>query len=302
MATLDQIPATEDAVHLLLVGDSKAGKSTYMAQAAIDGFTLVYKDSDNGLSALRYALKDHPEAMKRIHYFGMTRPEQYMRYFLKSNEKMPFRWVPRLNMPWAKLLPNLTPDDEVWEFDSTKIPKSWVLVGDSWTSTAADALGIGDATQAAKLLEGTNQSIYGEANSNLTYICNMLQKIPCHVAIQAHATKYEVYDKPIGVEAGKVKQAEMVLRETLDVPLSSSKGHGQTMASRFNHIGWLGVNVLGETEIDFTRKPRRVGGGPPNRMAKAKDLPFSKLVGKVPEAESGDGWYVQRTHGELIAK
>jgi hypothetical protein len=127
----------------------------------------------------------------------------------------------------------------------------------------------------------------------------MLQKVPYHLMVQAHGTKFEVYDKPTGVEAGKMKQGQMILRETKEVPVSCSRPHGETMVSRFNHIGWMYVTHLGDTEIDFTRKPGRVGGGPPNRKAKVSELAFRHLVGSVPEQIACDTWWIEGTHGEF---
>jgi len=304
MTTLDQVPRSDDPIHLLLVADSKVGKSTYVAQAAIDGFHILYSDSDNGVSALRYLIEDvekKPEALKRVHYFPTKKPVAFNKGLLRSTTAKPFRWIKRLDSEWGPLAVGVNPDDEVWEFDITKLPRSWIYSIDSWTSCAADALGIGRPDQAATLLDGTDQSIYGEANSNLIYIANMIQKLPCHVITQAHAGKYELYDKPLNVKMGEMTQRQMLLREIIDVPVSSSRPHGKEMCSRWNHIGWLYVNNLGETEIDFTRRNNRIGGGPPNCIKKVKDLPFSKLV-KVPPAESGEGFFTVTTHGALAAK
>lgn len=294
--TFDSMPATEDPVHLLGIADSKAGKSVYAAQAANDGFNVIYVDSDNGASALRYALK--PEAQKRVFYIPVNRPMTFLSNFLRSTTAKPMLWLPNHDRLYSKLSPGLADDEPVWKFDVTQVPKQWLLVKDSWTALAADALGIGAADQAAALLNGTDQGIYGEASVNLTYICNMLQKVPFHVYVIAHGTKYEVYDKPNG-STGVVKQRDMILRETKEVPVSSSRGHGETMVSRFNHIGWFYVTSLGETEIDFTRRPGRVGGGPPNKKAKVQDLPFSKLTHGVPEQVSNDQWWIETTHGEM---
>lgn len=303
MPTLDDMPAQEDPVHLLLIADSKVGKSTYAAQAFIDGFCGIYVDSDNGVSALRNALKNHPEARKRVHVFNTNRPVDFMKGLLRSTTNYPFRWMPELDRQWARMAVGVSPQTVVWEFDITKVPPEWLLVQDSWTSAAADALGIGSAEQKAELLNGTDQSIYGDANVNLTFIANMLQKYPGHVIVQAHATKYEVYEKPTGVTAGEMKQKQMILRETLDVPVSSSAKHGQTMASRFNHIGWMEINGMGATEIDFTRKRNRVGGGPPDIKKPVKDLPFSKLFSTLPTmpTEVAD-WFRETTHESLLAE
>lgn len=301
MATLDQVEAHSDPIHLLLIADTKVGKSTYAAQAAIDGFTVVYLDADNGISALRNACKGNAEALKRIHYFSTSRPMTFLTNFMRSKEGATFRWLPKQNKLWGKLVTDVSPEDEIWEFDITKIPAEWLFVTDSWTAVAADALGIGSADQKAALLDGTDQGIYGEANANLTYICNLMQKYPGNLIVQAHGTKFEVYDKPPGVM--NPKQKDMILRETIDVPVSSSRAHGQLMANRFNHIGWMNVTNLGETEIDFTRRPNRVGGGPPNIKKKVQDLPFSKLLPSIPVQPADNGlWYRKHTHESLLAR
>jgi hypothetical protein len=304
MSTLDQIPKGNDPIHLLAIADSKVGKSVYVAQAAIDGFNVVYVDSDNGVSAARWAIEEakKPEALKRIHYFPTTRPVEFMKGLLRSSTRNPHMWVKDKDRLWGKLATGVDPDDTVWVMDITKLPRSWILAQDSWTSMAGDALGIGSAIQDADLLdeEANKQGIYGDANANLMYICNMIQKLPAHVIVQAHGTRFEVYDKPLNVTVADAKQKMFKLKETMDVPVSSSRPHGKEMASRFNHIGWMYVNMLGETEIDFTRKPDRVGGGPPNTRSKVKDLPFWKLVGAIPESVEAPGFYYETTHGALL--
>jgi len=302
--TFDTIPETEDAVHLLIVGDSKTGKSIMTAQAAIDGFYVIYIDGDNGASALRYALKPYPEAKKRVQYFPVEKMSSFLMALLRSGGKNgTFYWVPRLEREWGSTIMGITDNDVIWCFDIRKLPKSTILAVDSWSVVAADALDIGTADASAKLLDGTNQQIYGEANINLTYICNIIQKAPFHVIVQAHGVTYEKYDKPLNVTAGEAKQKDMKLREIKDVPLSSSRPHGETMASRFNHIGWLYVNAVGQTEIDFTRAPNRIGGGPPNKRSKIDDLPFSKLVSPgIQHVEPGADWFYKSTHIEVKAR
>lgn len=299
---IDDLPQGSDPVHLLIIGDSKTGKSTYTADAILAGFNVIYFDSDNGLSALRYKLGNDVEAKKRLHYFPIPRnPDDFLRLFLKSANGTPFRWVPSLGIQWGPLLIGITPETEVWEFDSSKVPAGWILAQDSWSSVASAALGIASPEDEAKLLEGTDQSIYGEANSNLTYICNMLQKVPYHCIVQAHGTRLEVYEKPKNLVAGQAKQKDMILRETKDVPWSSSRPHGEVMASRFNHIGWLSVNGGGGTDIDFMRKDNRIGGGPPNKKGTTDSISMKVLtkgVGDQTDPHNG-AWWKKTTHGEL---
>lgn len=305
MPTMDQIPQTNDPIHLLLVADSKVGKSVYAAQAAIDGFGVVYIDSDNGISAARWAIAkaNKPEALKRIQYFQTQKPVDFVKGLLRSTSKSPFIWSPRIDRQWGKTTVDSKSDDKLWVFDITKLPRQHILVQDSWTSIAGDALGIGSSAQAAEILDEdvNKQGIYGDANGNLTFIANMLQKLPNHVIVLAHGTVFERYEKPLNVTVRDAKQNMFKLKETMEVPISSSRPHGKEMASRFNHIGWLYVNNLGKTEIDFTRKSDRVGGGPPDTKTEVEKLPFSKLTGGVPEYVDPTGFCIETTVAEVVA-
>lgn len=319
MPILGKDSKVPSAVHLLLIGDSKAGKSTYMAEAAISGFNLIYIDVDNGLSALVARINKEPESereaiLNRINYFAPKNPITFVQHFLKSNENKPLLWLPNRDAVPPRIEVDLrkeaqeSPDEPMWIIDSTAIPQDFVLVIDSWTSLASDGLGVLRPDQASELLKGDGadkQGQYGDARIKLVYVSNMLQQVPYHVVVQAHATRYEVMSKPEGSK-NRVKQAEMTIVETLDVPISSSRQHGLDMASRFNHIGRIEANSLGAPEIDFRPALRKVVGGPPNRKAKTRELTFAQIV-----AESSTGanvevmnrpWYQETTLGEFYTE
>jgi len=305
MPTLDTIPESASPVHLLLIASTKLGKSTYAAQAAVDGFNLIYFDADNGLSALLNTInaeKNADEIKKRVHYFNLTNPVSFTMDFLRSTTKKPMQWVPRLNRKWSAMIDGIKPDDDVWLMDATQVPSHYILCLDTWTSWAADSQQMLTAGQSAPLLDGTDQGVYGEAKALLDYTTNMLQRFHAHVIVQAHPTRYEIYDKPKNTLGSQMKQKDMVLLETIEVPISSSRVHGLEIGKRFNHIGWLEVNSLGGTDIDFTRKPNRVGGGPPNKKAKTRDLPFASLTGVPlpPPSESDNNWFQVVKHSDLV--
>jgi len=104
----------------------------------------------------------------------------------------------------------------------------------------------------------------------------------------------------------------MKLIDTYEIPISTSRTAGFDMGKRFNHIGWLGLGPLGVVEIDFTRKPKRVGGGPPNRKEDTKKLSFRQLVkeacGPMPDdsvthtTELTVPWFTAMTFGQIKAK
>jgi len=290
-------------VHLLLIAPTKMGKSTYAAQAVLDGFNVIYVDADNGLSALRHHLRNDRAAWERVNYFSPRAPLAFVHRLLKSNDSNPLVWSPTEDKPYVVSLQNPLPDDTpLWVMSAKSIPPSYVLVIDSWSSLAADALNLLHAGQSSTLLSGeSDQSLYGEASAMLGYIANVLQGIQCHVIVQAHPTMYEVYEKPPGVQ--NPKQKDMILKEVIKVPVSSSRGHGLDLGRRFNHIGHLEVNNLSQVIVDFTREKNRVGGGPPNRKDTADKLSFRALVeagfGSLPSTQPVEsGWYRETTVGE----
>lgn len=312
MPRLDQVEEEQGVVHLLLIADSKMGKSTYAAEAAIAGFHLIYLDSDNGLSALNAAInkeKDALEIKKRVDYFRITHPRLFLQLFLRSSAKRPLFWCPSKNKAVNAKTPDMAEDEPIWVFNSTAIPASSVLVIDSWTSLSQDALQQLRSDQTAPLLEGTDQGIYGEAKASVDYFANILQSVPYHVIVQAHPTRYEVYEKPANTSGADMKQKDMKLVDTYEVPVSTSRVAGLDMGKRFNHIGWLNITPAGTVEIDFTRKPRRVGGGPPNKKARTNELNFLEVVKiskgplpySVPFNESELPWFQEITFKDMKA-
>ena len=312
MPRLDQVEEEQGVVHLLLIADSKMGKSTYAAEAAIAGFHLIYLDSDNGLSALNAAInkeKDALEIKKRVDYFRITHPRLFLQLFLRSSAKRPLFWCPSKNKAVNAKTPDMAEDEPIWVFNSTAIPASSVLVIDSWTSLSQDALQQLRSDQTAPLLEGTDQGIYGEAKASVDYFANILQSVPYHVIVQAHPTRYEVYEKPANTSGADMKQKDMKLVDTYEVPVSTSRVAGLDMGKRFNHIGWLNITPTGTVEIDFTRKPRRVGGGPPNKKARTNELNFLEVVKiskgplpySVPFNESELPWFQEITFKDMKA-
>ena len=309
MQTLNEIKSDDNHVHLLLISPSKAGKSTYAAEAAIDGFRLIYVDSDNGQSAVRSRVakeKNPEEILGRIHYVGTNRPRLFLMGFLRSTAKKPLLWVPRLQQGWSAKLEGIVDSDDVYVLNIKAVPSNYVLVVDSWTALAQDALQQLRPEQSAPLLDGVDQQIYGEAKANGEFIANMLQSLNMHVFVQAHDSRYEIYEKPKNITAGTTKQKDMVLIDTITVPISTSRVAGLELVKRFNHVGWLEVAGTGMVDIDFTRSPKRVGGGPPNRKERTKDLTFRKLVeesgGAMPDSvQPSDDWFRVVRHGDLIA-
>jgi len=278
MTTLFEMPANApDPVHLLLIAKSKVGKSTYVAQAAKDGMTVLYIDADNGLSALRNHLRDDQAAQARVHYIATKHLAMFLDALLNSRGQFEWnmtedkRYNPLVDKGKSQIL-CISPTALLREHD-------FILAVDSWTSCAADAMNVTADRLEIDLADAdkANQSVYGGAFHRLNRILQVMQHLPFHTCVLAHGAYYERYEKP----AGRVKdnkQSDMILKETLEVPLSSSRPHGVELPKFFNHVAWLELDRVGRVRIDFTRAYDRVGGGPPNRIAPVDELGFSKLL------------------------
>lgn len=279
MTTLDMLPQeAPDPIHQLLIADSKLGKSTYAAQAAKDGFTLLYIDSDNGLSALRKHLAGDKAAMSRVYYIRTSHPAAFLEELINSQKVM--RWNLTADTMFSSMMAK--PADSFIEIDAQKLQaaRDVILVIDSWTSTASDAMGIGAEKAGVALTDMSNemQKVYGNAFHRLTYILQVLQKAPFHVLVLAHGAYYERYEKSPGKALREIKQGDMILKETIRVPISSSRPHGVEMVKYFNHTAWLTMDRVGRVQIDYTRAYDRVGGGPPNIICPLDEFPFKKLL------------------------
>lgn len=300
MQTLDQIPAQWDPTHLLLLGDTKMGKSTYVAQAALDGHTILYVDSDNGISALRRLLGNNVEAMRRVIYIPTKNPCGFLDGLLTESV---FRW----NIGEDKKFSSGTARKEslMLEMRPVRMPKSLILCADSWTSVALDAMEAGADSNKVSLEEmGNSQmAVYGDANIKLTLLLAVIQHVKFNVIILGHGTFYERMEKPLGKQNYKMK--DMILKETIKIPLSSSRPHGFTMGKYFTDIGWLELDRADRRILDYTPQFGRIGGGTINRKGGVEELSFNRTFGrgvKPDPIELDSSWIKFQSTEEWIAE
>lgn len=299
MPTLDEVSITENPAHVLLVADSKVGKSTYAAKCAIDGWTLIYIDSDNGISALKNTLKNHPEAEKRVIYFHTEHPAEFQR---KLFEESVFRWNLTQDCVYGSGMAK--PTDKMVEIIPMRIPRGIILVNDSWTATALDAMEVGADNKKTKLEQmaeaNKSQAVYGDAGLKLTLLLAIYQQCRFHILVLAHPTVFEVYEKPLGV-IGEMKQRDMKLLDSLEIPSSCSRPHGRSMGKYFTDIGWIELDRIGNSILDYTRQYKRISGGRPNVRDGIEKLSFTNTFGPVIPNEISDQWIRHYTSEEWIA-
>jgi hypothetical protein len=287
MTKLGDIPASHDPVHLLLIADSKMGKSVYGAQAVVDGWRMIYVDADNGLSAMRYVFKGNREYEDRVLYFRTNHPCKFIEDMLTSSI---FRW--NITQDEKFTSSKAIDSDEIVEMWPEKFPRNFILNIDSWTSVALDAMGISAAdrkTTIEDMDEYNSEGVYGGASRKLTLLCAILQHVKFHVIVQAHGVWYERLEKKPGNVKESSKRNEMQIKETVKVPQSSSKPHGYSMGKYFNQIGWIELDPASRRQLDFKVEVGRLGGGTPDKREALKEMEFAKLFGK-PESYGDSPW------------
>lgn len=274
MATLEDT-ATIAVSHLLIIGKTKAGKSDYVARAVNAGFTCLYMDSDNGLGTLKEVVK--PERQKDLHYINPIDPVTFAQEFFMKG-------VVRYNETRRKMYDSMSyaDSDKLVEIIPSRIPRNVIVSFDSWTSMCFESV----RKKAEKLevdlsdADRINREIYGACGLQMTQIATHIQGAPFHVIVQAHPAQYERKEKPPGVVKA-IKEQDMILKETIDIPASVSNPHGYNMGKFFNNIGWLTVNRVAERDLDFRVRDDRVSGGSvKDHGSPLKDYSFANLFGQ----------------------
>lgn len=285
------------ATHLLGVGMTKSGKSTYVAQAVKDGHTVIYIDSDNGISAIKRLIPKGDPARERILYFRTDSPWKFVHELLTAGI---FRW----NLTKDGVFSSATsqPSDKMVQMIPSKIPSKIILCIDSWTSVSFDAMEVGAKARSLTLLtmKDDSQGVYGEAALRANLLCAILQQCKMHVIVLAHPTLYEIYKKPKG-RAGDIKQKDMILTDSVEIPASTTRPHGHLMGKYFTDIGWFDLDTMGKRTLDFTPLAGRVSGGTVNKKGTVEDLSFSKIFASPVPVSIDNSWIKYMTAEEFSA-
>jgi len=300
MTALDDIPVEDNPTHFLYIADTKNGKTTYAAQCAMEGHHLLYIDSDNGLSAVQWHLRNSPKARERVRLFRTQRPALFQDKLLTEGI---FRWNITRDNEFASGL--ASPTDKMVEIIPSRIPKGLIIVNDSWTTTSIDAMELGATANRTTLedmkINGASQAVYGSANIKLNLLLAVYQQCKFNLLVLAHPTVYEIYEKPKG-RIADTKQKDMILLDSIKVPLSCSRPHGYTMGKWFTDIGWGDVDRMGNRLLDFELEYKRVGGGRPNTKGPVVDMSWTKLFGPPIPVTFDERWIRYYTVEEWKAK
>lgn len=298
------MPPSLALIHAMILAEEKAGKTSWLLDAAEDGFNVLLLDGD----VAQQRINDlSPEAKSRVFYMdvsddlvGGVNPRM-IRTVADFFVSQVFLWNDTKQEIYSSRDEH-DPEtgaclDEVWEIRPARLDHTWVLGIDSWTTLqysakldkAADA-GIDLAD-----VEKIERSIYAGVGNRLTNIAITQQKTHCHTIVCGHPSQYEKRRSESGKSVREaMKENDQIVEWTKMVPTSSSNAHGFSIGKFFSDIGWIDCSTTGKRTLDFTKTSKRTSGGNLNSKGDPRvDHRFADLVRKiggfVPDGTQGLG-------------
>lgn len=296
MPRADQAPETDRFCRLLLIGDGKIGKTPYAGLAGEQGFNVLYLDGDVGgptIATLPAKAKENIYLMNVGDRFDSgTIGHHFVNFMVKFFGQSKILW----DDTNGRLLEtkDVTSEIDVWELYPSKLDHNWVMVIDSWTSLVQSCMLWAARSCGIDLADATlsqMREVYKGAGMKLTQFLVVIQRIKCNVIVIAHPDEFVKYDKPEGVKAKDMKEADFRIAWTKMIPKSSSKPHALTMAKFFTDVAWMEANKAGtERRINMKLSDERISGGHLNDMKTMQEFNFARLVkavdGLVPEVNA----------------
>jgi hypothetical protein len=301
----------QDAVvttSLLLLGDTKAGKTYWMMQAAEAGFNVLYIDGDVAAPTLAQL---SPAAKQRIFYLPVhdytndngDYINNFAEFFVAFTTTGKFLWNDSLCRQFN--LKDYKPEEGhvVWEIRPSQLGPDTVVIIDSWTTLTqslitwkADDLGV-DLME----IEKFGREMYTGAGHKATQFLKLLRALPCHLGVIGHPREYVKRSAPKGSK-GLVPEKDMKVDWIQMVPVSTSNPHALTLGANFSAIGWIDVSPTGNRTIDFKPSDSRVIGGPINTNKPVAEFAYKDFIlacgGHVPTGASADSWLTRYGPGE----
>lgn len=286
------MPPSLALIHALILAEEKAGKTTWLLNAAEAGFNVLLLDGD----VAQQRINDlSPAAKRRVFYMDVSddlvgdpdpRMIETVASFLTSAK---FLWNDRTQREYSRVKDPHNEEgfaeDEIWEIRPAKLGYNWVLGIDSWTtlSYSAKLAKAADLGESIADVEKIERSIYSGTGNRLTNILFTQQKAPCHTIVIGHPAIYEKRRSQPGKTVREaMKENDQIVEWTKTIPISSSNPHGHSMGKFFSDIGWIDVDKFGKRVLNFTKTDQRTSGGNLNSKGDpAVDHRFEDLVRKI---------------------
>ncbi len=298
-------------LRLLLIGDTKAGKTRYAIQAVKAGYYVVLVDGDVALPTINAMAADGAltqEEMSRIVYLGVHDYQDdkgnyvtnFADFWKDFSTDRRFVWNDTLGQKFSSA--RYEPNHRVWEIMPSKFDGKVVLIFDSWSAYVQSVMQwkADSISEDLAEIEKIGRDVYAGVGNKLTQSIVLLTALRCHVIVIAHPDEYVKMSNPKGVSQGQ-KEKNAVIEWTKMVPKSSSRPHALTMGKAFSDIAWIDVTASRKRMIDFTPTDSRVVGGSYNDKAEVESRPIGDVIKKIggnPIGADMDSWLVQHGPGE----
>lgn len=294
-ATTAKIWAPE---HVILIGKTKSGKSRWAVETVRDGYETIYIDTDNGLQTIRDNLSNDQDALNRLHYFNPRHMASFVVSLLTENV---FRYNETRQQEYNRASDAQT--DRIAEIRPALIPQRVMMVIDSWTTLTFSLI----QAQAQKLqidltdIDKYSREIYGGAGHKATQIASIMQTLRFSTIVIAHAADYERKEKPKG-SVRDVNEKDMIIKEVVQVPASTSLPHGHSIGKFFSQIGNMYVKPgLNSRVLSFKIEADKISGGSPNAEGDPmKEFRYATLFGKPPAKAEDEKQWIRYTTVEEI--
>lgn len=306
MPVLGEAQATHIPTTLLLLGDTKAGKTDYAMKVAESGYDVLYIDGDVAAPTLN---KLSPEAKNRVFYLPVhdyvdangDYQNLFAEFIVTFTTGGKVLWNDTLGRPFDnKTYIEGEGGHEVWEIRPAFMDTSCVCILDSWTRLThsiitwkADDLNV-DLLEMEKL----GREIYTGAGHKASQFLKLLTRLRSHLVVIGHPREYVKRSAPKGSK-GEVKEKDMKIDWIQMVPQSTSNPHGLTIGAAFSDIGWIDVSGGGHRTIDFRPSADRVIGGAINTSGKVDELKLAGLL-SGPGENTRDKWLTRWPNGTYV--
>lgn len=295
MPRMDQDDIEDDSGSLakvLLIGDGKIGKTWWAAQAASEGFNVLYFDGDVGRPTIKQLPK---ETRKRIYAIdaadsmgGGRKDSKFLDVLSEFSDNVVFSW----NDSKQRIAKASDTGDVIWKLKPAKMDETCVFIMDSWTAFGESAITSSAITHGVDVRNASQpemRPVYATSGMKSMAMLQVIRSMRCHVIVIAHPDEYSHMTKPDGVKVGSVAEKEMVIDWTKLIPKSTSKPNAMQMAKYFTDILWVETNATGSQRLINARlDPDRMSGGHWNDRKSFVEYSFGNLVRHLGGRTPGD--------------
>jgi hypothetical protein len=280
----DETPNESDSLcKLLLIGDSKAGKTYYAGMTAKAGFNVLYLDGDVGRPTLKTLPKDVRSRIYAIDCAdtlnGGVKDHRFLDVMLEFIQQSTFRWNDSKHRVFSR---KDEPGSELWEIKPAKMDHTCVFVLDSWTGLSESMMTAAAEANGVDLLTATTpemRPVYQSAGIKSMQILQAIRSLRCHVIVLSHPDEFAHTIKPSGKAIKDIKETELIVDWTKMIPKSTSKPNSLQMGKYFTDIGWSMFSASGsERLIDFRPSDSKLSGGHLTGRESAEKYSFDYLV------------------------